>query len=126
MKRLAVFLFLTSYLLCATELNQLLRIQVLVEHFLEHRQLKKDITFLEYLSNHYSNEESDNDDQRDRQLPFKSTQSQLLFINEYVANNSEGIPVCFTSLINTLNSQYKNPDLGSEYSSNIWQPPKSI
>lgn len=60
--------------LTQTELHQLLKLPILVEHFQEHRLLNKEITLVHFLKEHYiCHTEIDNDDQRDMQLPFKTT-----------------------------------------------------
>ncbi len=47
---------------------------VLFSHFLEHHHLNSHIGFLDFLSMHYWGEDiSDNDQDRDMQLPFKSS-----------------------------------------------------
>ncbi len=60
--------------LTQTELHQVLKLPVLVVHFQEHLALNKQITLLDFLKEHYIGHTIiDNDDQRDRQLPFKTT-----------------------------------------------------
>lgn len=57
-----------------TELHQLLKLPILVEHFREHRRLDAGITLLDFLKEHYQGHTvRDNDYQRDMQLPFKTT-----------------------------------------------------
>ncbi|KYP13585.1 MAG: hypothetical protein A1D16_02355 [Flavihumibacter sp. CACIAM 22H1] len=61
-------------LLTQTELHQLLKLPILIEHFKEHKALNKDITLLDFLKEHYlGHTVIDNDYQRDMQLPFKTT-----------------------------------------------------
>lgn len=61
-------------LLTQTELHQLLKLPILVEHFQEHKALNKDISLLDFLKEHYlGHTVIDNDYQRDMQLPFKTT-----------------------------------------------------
>jgi hypothetical protein len=60
--------------LTQTELHQLFKLPILVEHFKEHQALNRDITVLYFLKEHYiCHTEIDNDYQRDMQLPFKTT-----------------------------------------------------
>lgn len=72
--RSALLIMLSSlYLSCATELHELFRIPLLLEHFREHRQEDPSLTLFEFLVIHYSgNHPADNDDGDDEQLPFKS------------------------------------------------------
>ncbi|WP_295767233.1 hypothetical protein [uncultured Mucilaginibacter sp.] len=55
-----------------TELHQLLKLPVLFEHFAEHKERDKSVSFATFISMHYwGNDLNDNDDDRDMQLPFK-------------------------------------------------------
>lgn len=64
---------LGSYLLVSTPAVELLKLPVLVEHYVEHRAESPEMGFWEYLSLHYfSGIEYDADYARDMQLPFKS------------------------------------------------------
>ncbi|MFT4023752.1 MAG: hypothetical protein QM664_08215, partial [Flavihumibacter sp.] len=50
---------------------QVLKLPVLVNHFIEHREQNPNIGFLFFLKEHYHKHTiMDNDDQRDQQLPF--------------------------------------------------------
>ena len=60
--------------LTQTELHQVLKLPVLIVHFQEHRALNKEISLLDFFIDHYVDQIIlDNDDQRDSQLPFKTT-----------------------------------------------------
>jgi len=72
-KRIAILL-LSIGLLSHTELHQLLKIPILVEHFREHRRLDGNISFFEFIKLHYHNIVVDDDYQRDQQLPFRDTE----------------------------------------------------
>lgn len=53
----------------------MLKFPTLVSHFLEHQQRQADIGVLEFLCMHYGgNDQNDNDDERDKQLPYKSVE----------------------------------------------------
>ncbi|GAO45496.1 hypothetical protein FPE01S_05_01910 [Flavihumibacter petaseus NBRC 106054] len=50
-----------------------MKLQVLVAHFMEHQQLDRQLGFIDFLSMHYwGTDLNDHDEERDRQLPFKS------------------------------------------------------
>ena len=71
-RRITIF-FIILFTLAQTELHQLLKLPVLVEHFREHRQLDPSVSFFSYLKEHYHEHTViDNDYQRDMQLPFKT------------------------------------------------------
>lgn len=64
---------LGTYLLVSTPAVEVLKLPVLLEHYLEHRAEAPEMGFGEYLKLHYfSGIEYDADYARDMQLPFKS------------------------------------------------------
>jgi hypothetical protein len=59
-------------MLSFSELHQFLRMPVLIQHFIEHRQEDPSISLLSFLSLHYIHQYvQDEDYQRDQQLPFR-------------------------------------------------------
>ena len=69
-KKLLSISLLSLYLVSATELHQLLKLPILIEHFNEHKAKDNELSFLDFLSLHY-NQEFDHDN-TDNKLPFKS------------------------------------------------------
>ena len=79
MKRVIAGILLLTIIISETEFRQLLKLPVLFSHFLEHKTSDKRITAVEFLGMHYFNgHDDDNDEDRDNQLPFKSTGSTML------------------------------------------------
>jgi hypothetical protein len=78
MKRyLSVFL-LSIYLLSATELSQLLRLPMLIEHYVEHKAENHDLTIFEFVHQHYCEFHlHQNTNEKDTKLPFKSRNSSI-------------------------------------------------
>ena len=73
LKKTFYLIFLFAYLVSATELHQLMKLPSLLEHFAEHQGLKRQITFSQFLYQHYMlNDDGDNDQQEETKLPFKS------------------------------------------------------
>ena len=58
-------LYINSY----TELHEALRLPVLLQHYAEHKQQVKDMSFWEFLVMHYQTDVSH--DSQDNRLPFK-------------------------------------------------------
>ncbi len=57
-----------------SELPQILKVPVLVQHFLEHRSADPGITFWAFIKEHYQGKiELDEDYKRDNELPFRTT-----------------------------------------------------
>lgn len=71
-KYFAISLF-CIYLFSTTEMNQLLKMPLLIEHYFDHKEENKDLTLFQYLNMHYTNPHPvDKNHEKDLQLPFKS------------------------------------------------------
>lgn len=124
-KFLSIFL-LSIYLISITELSQLVKLPLLMEHFTEHKQKDVDMSLWKFLQIHYSqNKLNDADDEKDMKLPFKSHHGCISSIV------SESVPFnyyYFTSkpVFSHSNSysSYTEQFLTSACLTSIWQPPK--
>lgn len=116
------------YLFSSAELKELAKLPVLFQHFFEHKSIDQNITFLGYLEHHYSDiPHTDNDEDRDNQLPFK--------MNDFWTGNifSAALPPSFylafkkvPQLIIGQKIKVNNDHVPfSAYAKTIWQPPKS-
>ncbi|MFT3844663.1 MAG: hypothetical protein QM725_06400 [Lacibacter sp.] len=127
MRKATAILFLTIYLFSSTELRQLAKLPILVQHYFEHKSQNSDITFAGFLAMHYEKDIIiDNDFAKDQQLPFKSHHDcQFILSVAYVPATS------FTTVIKpvsveTVKHVICNDDfINSVYLSSVWQPPKA-
>lgn len=71
MRKTAAILMMLVFLNSCTELHQLLKLPVLVEHYKEHRSANPSLSFSQFLKIHYQKIVIDDDYQRDQQLPFR-------------------------------------------------------
>jgi hypothetical protein len=72
MRKYLAFLMLFSYLFSTTELNEVLKVPVFIEHFIEHSQENPNLSFLGFIKLHYFNgDPKDADYETDMKLPFK-------------------------------------------------------
>ncbi|MDZ4716692.1 MAG: hypothetical protein SH819_14595 [Cytophagales bacterium] len=69
MKRTASIGFLLLYLVMFTEVREVLRLPILVQHFVEHRAQLPSMSFLQFLAMHYETDAPH--DSTDMELPFK-------------------------------------------------------
>jgi hypothetical protein len=69
MVRLTSIGLLFFYLVSFTEFREVLRLPILVQHFVEHKSQVEDMSFLEFLTMHYSTDQAHDD--QDMRLPFK-------------------------------------------------------
>ncbi|MBE7171642.1 MAG: hypothetical protein INR73_13710 [Williamsia sp.] len=72
MRRFLTYVVFLVVWLDTTSLNQLVKLPILVSHFIEHQQTRSGLTFVQFISMHYWGEDdNDNDNDRDMQLPFR-------------------------------------------------------
>jgi hypothetical protein len=128
MRRAISILFLSLSLLAQTEFHQLLKIPVLIQHFIEHCEKDANTSLIAFLKEHYSAfDERDADYDRDMELPFKSSDCVNGVNIIYCAPLWEGIST--ENLSADLRSveyprvpSYSYPQ---SFSGNIWQPPRT-
>ncbi len=127
MKKLVSILFLSIYLISTTELHQLSKLPLLIEHFGEHKQKNSALTFLDFLNIHYSGEtKKDADHEKDMQLPFKSHDGcATTFIVANVPPTISNIVLKEFSESIISFSSLEDCCVSSSYLSSIWQPPKT-
>ncbi len=74
MMKNACIIFLGIWMLVQTPLGELLKLPLLVEHFIKHQQAESASIF-DFLEEHYtSGQHDDNDAPEDERLPFKTAQ----------------------------------------------------
>ena len=121
-------MFLSTYLLTATELNELFKLPLLVDHFVQHNEGNKHVNFWDFLCDHYStNTIKDTDYEEYMKLPFKSQ-------SHFEKNNTIN-SFCFELSVysnNLISFTVKDFVFISEQFNNnssintIWQPPKFL
>jgi hypothetical protein len=127
LKKAISILLLTAFLISTTELYQILKLPLLIEHFSEHKQMNEGTTLWVFLKIHYSNNDvTYGDYDKDMRLPFKSHDGCVNTVSPTSAPTLYSYKVIkpVESEINTFKVQYKI-FFTSSYLSNIWQPPKS-
>ena len=130
MKKVLALFFLMIYLTSTTELAQLLKIPVLLEHLEEHQEKNKQLSILDFLILHYQTEgknipDQDHDADKDQQLPFMNHVSPLNVI--FIAPPSIEIAVLHQPLLAKIYQKfiiYHSTFWPKGLASAIWQPPK--
>lgn len=121
-------MFLSTYLFSATEFKQLLKLPLLVEHFIEHKEENKLITFWEFLTLHYKTTNvKDADYEKDMKLPFKSQTG--LFSSIIIFHLFPNFDNLLNNIFPTSKKSYvitSEHFIDSSAVCSIWQPPKSI
>jgi hypothetical protein len=127
LKKLIAILFLSIYLISTTELHQLGKLPLLMEHYKEHKQENSNLTFFDFLNIHYSGESSAaNQHNKHEQLPFKSNDGCVAsLISVYISPTISPFVLKEFGEPKKVFHSTKDILLSSTYLSNIWQPPKT-
>ena len=127
LKKLFGIFLLSAYLISLTELNQLVKLPLLVEHFIQHKEKDNNLSLWAFLDMHYAHgdvKDADYDD--DMKLPFKSHEGCISAT--FVAYTPSTFDELLTKPGYTESKSYlvhSEKFLTSSYLSFIWQPPKS-
>lgn len=116
---------LVIYMISSTELSQLLRIPLLIEHFIEHNQDGNQLSIGDFFHMHYiEKQHMDADYDKDMQLPFKTADGNTMQAMAF-------LPFCYSFLkakplyIESVKFAYHSLFIEDAYLSSIWQPPRS-
>ena len=128
MKKHFSYTLLIIYLFSALQLNEYLKIPILVDHFYEHQNENPKISLVEFLLEHYAHDDVlDADYDKDMKLPFKS--------HNHSSCACSNVTLCEQIYVynfqnNNVISKFKKPNFRytfsfiSNFHSSIWQPPK--
>ncbi len=130
LKNTIVISFLTLFLYANTELHELLKIPVLVHHYLEHDDNDNSVSFIDFLNEHYNNNNSHNDTDNKhhdhQKLPFKTndcaTVHTVLAFNNANDLSIDQIDYCSVKVISICNELIYS----SSFQNKILQPPQFI
>lgn len=130
MKKQFAILFLFLYVFSTTELSQLLKLPILIEHYFEHKEKSYDLSFSDFLVLHYNEDHfkghaHDEDYDQDKRLPFMLHSSTLSFV--FISLTSINLEVIDKAYIEKEKTfPFENEFLINHiYLSSIWQPPKA-
>ena len=126
LKSLVIISMMSVYLISTTELYQLVKLPMLVEHFYEHQDQDQDITLWEFLCMHYAHGDvKDADYDKDMKLPFKSHDGcSSSSVIAYIPKDFPTIAKPTHSVSKTY-TIYEEQFLASSFLACIWQPPKT-
>ncbi|MBN8678693.1 MAG: hypothetical protein J0M29_10745 [Chitinophagales bacterium] len=126
MRKAAASFFLALYLLANTEMHELVKFGVFVQHFAQHKSENPDMDLMEFVIIHYfSGNVKDADYAQDMQLPFKALdcsssaptclipQPVHFYLTLPVSKETSTLPI------------YDQSKLPSSHLADIWQPPKA-
>lgn len=129
LKKALHILLISFYVLSCTELQELTKLPVLFQHYFEHKSLDKDITFLSYIEHHYNDvPHTDNDEERDNQLPFKTHGfCAANVLSPALPPSFEVFPKKAYQILSKQKILINNDYIpNSAFAGKIWQPPKLV
>ncbi|MTG97517.1 hypothetical protein [Myroides albus] len=111
------------FLVSTTEFGQLLKVPLLIEHYVEHKTNNPNLTMWGFLQIHYSESHKEEGDPVDEKLPFVTHH----FVS--IIGIVTPTPVLKIERIrfNTIHDKihaFDEDEVESSYLSSIWQPPK--
>lgn len=124
-KKKLVYFFSFFYLFATTGFNQLLKLSLLLGHYLEHQCNAKEITIYQFVYIHDSHGDvRDADNAKDMKLSFKTHENCTNFINTLVSQSFllVGHPLC--SAAKKVKHLFIDEILTFFFQSSIWQPPQ--
>lgn len=127
MRKVLIVSFLVVYLFSSTQLSELLKIPLLIEHYSEHQMGSEKLSFADFLHMHYVDHENHSDD-KDRDLPFQA-HSNSEIVHYYLPISPSVYTISTLSISDqTEEKNFHTVDhsLTSSFLSSIWQPPQFV
>jgi hypothetical protein len=126
MRLASAVVLLLLYLLAATELQEMVRLPALFEHFAEHKQKNKDVNFLGLIVLHYFvGDSKDSDYQHHQQLPFKEGHYEEASASIIIPVESFDAPLRSIPYTLIKMETYASLFNSASFQFTIWQPPRS-
>ena len=124
MNKKAAYIFLAIYLLGATELSQLLKIPLLIEHYTEHKLDNGNLSLLSFMYMHYVGDDGDTtDEQKDQNLPFKSAHFEMQNTVVFSVFKYE-LPKIFINMNRSVWPVMQSNSLSSIALGSLFRPPR--
>ena len=126
MRKITGIFFLSIYIFSVPSFSEIFKIRLLIQHYQETKADVSSISFAEFLTMHYLTDDGNkNDNKQDNKLPFKSDNETVInYSNYYTAANSETAKLNVIQVCIQENKFFFMQLFHSNYTSNIWQPPK--
>lgn len=114
-------------MISSTELSQLLRIPLLIEHFIEHNQEGNKLSISQFFHMHYfEKQHMDADYDKDMRLPFKTIDGNTIQVMAFIPFGNPLLKVKPLYTKQVKFDAYKSLFIKDTFLSSIWQPPKSV
>ncbi|WP_415327848.1 hypothetical protein [Chryseobacterium sp. MMS23-Vi53] len=127
MKKLISIILLSLFLVCTTELYQLLKIPTLVEHYFEHKELNPEMSLVAFLKTHYQHPAKDGDYGKDQKLPFVMHSQPLVLVFTVNQNFNFEIKKDFLNPLKSPKIPSKDEDFCYKgFAGSVWEPPRIL
>jgi hypothetical protein len=120
-----VIFFLFSFLSANTAFGEVLKLPLLIHHYMEHTQEDNDNSFIDFLAKHYGKDihHHHNDNHHDHNnLPFKTINVHSVHLVYFQSSFIEFSKQIAEKELKTPILQQQN--YSNAYLNSIWQPPK--
>ena len=108
-------------------MQELIKLPLLFQHYFEHKAINEEITFSTYLVDHYNSiPHTDNDEEKDNQLPFKSIEQNSVLTSPAIPPSNKFFIKNLAIIDLKRPSVYNDDDNSYAFTGSIWQPPKSL
>ena len=126
MKQFWAISFLFIFLSANTAFGELLKLPVLVQHYMEHEDLQDGISFIDFLKEHYINPDSHPDipHHHHDNLPLKTLNGHSTPIVNFCSKPQVVFERHFFEVEKTNIPSYQKGNYINNYLSQIWQPPR--
>lgn len=126
MQRFVIISLLCTFIAIQTPLHEVLKLPMLVSHFLEHKEEDNSMSLLKFLHIHYSQHHIVDDDyDKDMQLPFKDCSTPIFFTLSTLSKKFQIALHLPAPESKNLFSVKEDAFLSAEFPDNIWQPPRA-
>ncbi|MBS1760629.1 MAG: hypothetical protein JST23_10955 [Bacteroidetes bacterium] len=126
MKRLLAIFFLFTFLSANTAFGEVLKLPMLIHHYMEHSNIENKISFIDFLKEHYTNlaKHGDSTQHHHEKLPFKTIDSNLSHVVSVAPKIQFSIAKILYPCDNIIIPVYQDDDCSNNYLNSIWQPPR--
>ena len=124
MKKWLGVILLSLYLCSTTELYQVMKVPVLIEHYFEHKAANPEMTVYAFLKLHYDHPVKDADWQADQKLPFITHSEHLTVIFTINPIFSLNLKESAVPIFSPKIAAHDDTVLDWDISDAVWQPPK--
>lgn len=127
MKRLLAIFSLLTFLHAHMAFGEVLKLPMLVQHYLEHIDEDKDITVFQFFVQHYTegidHNHQENHNHHDK-LPFKTTDGHFSSVVSMVSPPFVMVSHHTVAAAALRMPAYHQQDYSNAYLNSIWQPPR--